>query len=157
MEGLGAVSLAGGAVWQRLTFDRMLDVPPPLLSFGAWVCVWGFFGIHLARGDAARRGAAALASLASAIHLWVMGWPGVGPGIDIEVYRFALARHLSTTWHGLPLQALVAMTGILACAFLCLQSTQSRVARAALATLVVLFGATTVLGYATGSPWPFGS
>lgn len=157
VEMLGSLAVVATAVWQRLTFERWLDAPPPLLSLCAWIAICAFLGVHLAQGDSARRGAAIFGSLASALHLWAMGFPDLQAKVDVEMYRFALARYLSTTWHGFPLPALVTMTGVLSCAFLCMQSAKVRVVQVGLTAIVLIFGATTVLGYATGSPWPFGS
>lgn len=153
----GCLVIPGAAVWQRLTFERWLDVPPPWLALFAWLVAFGFFTAHLLSADAARRGAAIIGSTASLLELAALGWPSWQPPTELEAYRFALARHLSTTWHGLPVPALVSMMGVLACAFLCTQSLQRRAIGAGAAAILVLFGATTVLGYATGSPWPFGS
>jgi|GEM_PF-2536401 len=156
LQTLAALGSALAFVWQRLMFDRVLGVPSPFLSL---VC-WGLFALslllHLRSGDAARRALACFTLAAAADYVWHLGPPWLGPGPELEELRWRLASWLSTTHLGLPTHALLAAVGVLAWAWLCTQSTKPRFVALASGVIVLLFGATTVLGYATGSPWPFG-
>jgi len=153
---LGALVSVLGALWQRLLFDVVLGLPPPPLALLFWLVLGSFLAAHAYRGDPAERGAALLVFLAAAQHLLAVGPPTLGPSPEVEQYRFGLAGFLSSTWHGLPVHALVAATGVLAWAWLSAQSIRLRPLGSIAGAAILAFGATTVLGYATGSPWPFG-
>jgi hypothetical protein len=156
VQTLAALGSALAFVWQRLMFDRVLGVPPPLLAWVFWLLFTLSLLLHLRFGEGAERALACLSLAAAADYLWILGLPELGPGPELEELRWRLASWLSTLYWGLPTHALLAAAGVLAWAWLCTQSTQRPFVALASGAVVLLFGATTVLGYATGSPWPFG-
>jgi len=151
-------SIAGavGAIWQRLLFERLLPLPGRALVAVFWLLLLVSLAIHHASGAAPKRAAAWLVLIAALVHLWFVGWPTFVQGVELEEYRWRLAGHLSTAYYGLPFNALLTMAGVLAWAWLSTQTVKLPVLARVAAVLALLFGATTVLGYATGSAWPFG-
>lgn len=156
IQTLGALASAGVVIWQRLTLERVLDVPPPTLALVAWISIVAFVVTHLLAKVPARSMAASVVLFAAVHYAWTLGPPKFAFAPDLEEYRFRMAGYLSSTWHGLPLTALLAATATLGWAWLCTQSLRWRTLAVGVGTIVLLFGATTVLGYATGSPWPLG-
>ena len=149
---LGAV----GAIWQRLLFERLLPLPGRALVAVFWLLFLISLAVHHASGVAPRRAAAWLVLIAALGHLWFVGWPTFVQGVELEEYRWRLAGYLSTAYYGLPLNALLTMAGVLAWSWLSTQTVKLPVLARVAAVVALLFGATTVLGYATGSAWPFG-
>lgn len=152
-----ALGSALAAVWQRLLFEGTVALPPPVLVATFWALLLLSLALHQLSGASERRALAWLTLAAAADYLWNMGLPRFGIGPEAEEYRWRLAGFLSTSHFGLPSHALLAAAGILAWTWLCTRSTPIRFVGLGSSIVFLLFGATTVLGYATGSPWPFGS
>lgn len=121
-----------------------------------WLLILTALAIHHASGVAARRAAAWLVLCAALAHVWFVGWPTFVQNAPLEEYRWRLAGYLSTAYFGLPPNALLTMAGVLAWTWLSTTTGKWPILARAMAALALLFGATTVLGYATGSAWPFG-
>jgi len=156
VHALGASASVLVTAWQRLIFERWVDVPPPAVQVVSLLAVCAFLVSHLWSAEPARKAASALVLLAGIHQLWMLRlWPWA-PRLELEAYRFRVARELSFTWHGIPTTALLALAGVLALSWLSAASVRPRPLALATGGAVLLFGATTILGYATGSPWPFG-
>jgi hypothetical protein len=151
-----AFASALGVVWQRLFFSGVVGLPPPILAATLWLLLLAALALHHASGQSERRLLAWLTLAAATDYLWHMGLPAFGPGPGPEEVRWQLAGFLSTSWYGLPIHALLAATGLLAWAWLSARLDRARLVARGTGIVILLFGATTVLGYATGSPWPFG-
>ncbi len=112
--------------------------------------------------DALVAASGAFAATGYVLAIRLPAWRAAWPPNRFVTELFALA---STTWHGLPLVAFVAVLGwaaaatVLAGAFGDLMSqtmgrTRARVLRAGLGLGLFAVGSSAVLRYATGSPWP---
>jgi hypothetical protein len=153
--GAGCIS-AISAVWQRLLFDRLLPVPPLVLALSFWILLASSLALHHVSAVPARRAAAWLTLAALLWHVGFVGLPTFDSGVGLEEYRWKLAGFLGASWYGVPYNALLIAAGVLTWSWLCTQSAKLPGLGLCAGVVVLLFGATTVLGYATGSPWPFG-
>jgi hypothetical protein len=152
----------------------------PLLPFVAELCLlWLPFGSlcfwFAARGigpeertraervrDASIAASGAFVASGYLLTIRLPAWRAAWSPSRFVTELFALA---STTWHGLPLVALVSVLGwaaattVLACALgdlmaLTVGRARARFLRAVLGLGLFAVGSSAVLRYATGSPWP---
>lgn len=153
---LTSVASAAAAIWHQGLSIGALPLPPWPLVWVFWLLVGLGGALTWPTADAAGRALLVVFGVGALVYLGMVGWPSLSAELRLAEWRWLLVTRLGGTVLGLPLPALGAMLVVTAWAGWTLTAPSHPHVGRATAALVLLFGASSVLCYATGSPWPFG-
>ncbi len=140
-------------LWYFVATPRWLVPGLGLISWS--FLLWGLIWL-LRKGNGPDRLIASVLALAAICYLAIVGAPGLVGTMSAMEYRSLLAAELGRTVGGFPVYGSLAMLGALAWGHLTVRLVGRGPQAALIGSLVALFGLSTILGYATGSPLPWG-